>query len=101
MALPSSVRSLDRSSLNFVYRKSKRGLRQFGQPSVAVQPASALRPLRICSFLHIWGQQQHWLLALQLRPQADPMLVAQESVSVDPSAFPEEVPEDRQAIALV
>ncbi len=101
MALPSSVRSLDRSSLNFVHRKSKRGHRQFGQPSVAVQPASALRSLRICSFLHIWGQQQHWLLALQLRRQADSTSVAQESVSANPSALPEEVPEDRQAIVSV
>jgi hypothetical protein len=59
MALPSSVHSLDRSSLSFVSRKNRLGHQQFGQPSVAVQSASAVHLLRIYLCQHIWGQQQH------------------------------------------
>ena len=95
MALLSSAHSPDQPSLHFVCRESRPGLSRFGQPLVAVLPVSALGPLQICFHPYTWGQQLEQS-ALQSRRQAGPTSVAQESAFVDPSALPEEVPENLQ-----
>ena len=100
MALLSSAHWPDQPLLHFVCRESRPGQSRFGQPLVAVLPVSALGPLQIYFHPHTWGQQLE-LSALQFRPQAGPTSVAQESAFADPSALPEEVPEDHQAIVSV
>ncbi len=71
MALPSSVHSLDRSSLSFVSRKNRPGHQQFGQPSVAVQPVLAVHLLRIYLCQHIWASSStcasYWLSSFAVR----------------------------------